>query len=680
MVRSEQRGHQHPQRRQLPWRSGLEGNRRPSAGSGAAGLRGLVRAAGRRQRHQPGGAVINIISAEQAQQRQYDVVIVGGGISGAIVAQRLTRAGKRCLIIEAGTSAGTDYQGYLGYLDNFYTNPIKIPNAPYTVNPNAPEPLETETRDVGKKPLGEQGYFVQRGPLPYSSTYTRYLGGTTLHWLGTSLRMLPRDFRTRSLYGVGIDWPIGYEDLEPWYRVAERELGVSAEVEEQAYLGVTFPNDYVYPMHGLPPSWSDKQLAARVDGMQILDDDAVYTLRVRGTPAARNGVANGAYDGGHGYRPRGAVGNPTQGQRCMGNTSCVPICPIQAKYNALKTLDSAAHDMLDTVVQAVAYQLAIDPVTRNITAVEFKRYADPADPACTVHAVSGERYVLAAHAIANAVLLLASGACTSSGRVGRHLMDHPELLVWGSADVPLWPMRGPLATSGIEEMRDGAFRDRRAPFRIEIGNEGWLWPTNAPISDVRRLVDEQGLSGKALRDALRDQVSRQIRFGILVEQLPDENNRVTIDARYLDPLGNYRPVIDYDLSPYTREGFTRAYDVATRIFARAGIDNRSLYDRHDPGAFACVEGKTLVFNGAGHAGGTHCMGSDRATSVVDRSQRTWDHANLYLVGCGNMVNMGTSNPTLTMAALTYWAADNILHDLNGVRHAGRSPAPLHAGA
>lgn len=609
---------------------------------------------------------MNIITPEQAEMTDYDVVIVGGGISGAIVAKTLTQAGKRCLIVEAGTGLGTDYQGYLDYLNTYYTATIKIPNAPYPVNPNAPEPLETE---VTKTP-SDKGYFVQCGPLPFSSTYTRYLGGTTLHWLGTSLRMLPEDFRLRTLYNVGIDWPIDYQELEPWYRKAELELGVSANVQEQSYLGVTFPPGYVYPMHGLPASWSDKQIASRIDGMQVEDDGKLYTLQVRGTPASRNSVPNNAYDQGRGYTPKGAVGNNKVGHRCMGNSSCVPICPIQAKYNALKTLDAANHDKLDIVVQSVAYQLAIDPASKEIIGVQFKHYQQPENPSCTLHTVSGKRYVLAAHAVANAVLLLASGACKGNDLVGRHLMDHPELLTWGlTKNTPLWPLRGPLATSGIEDLRGGSFRKHHAPYRFEMGNDGWLWPDQAPTKDVITMVDDEQLYGKTLRQQLKDRVSRQFRFGILVEQLPEYDNRVTIDPDYKDVLGNYRPVIHYDLSPYTRAGFASAYDMSMKIFDQADIHNHSTYSEKDAGAFTCPDGRTLTFNGAGHFAGTHCMGSSPDDSVVNKYQRTWEHPNLYLVGCGNMVNMGTSNPTLTMSALTCWAAHNILQDLNGAHHA-----------
>ena len=81
---------------------------------------------------------------------------------------------------------------------------------------------------------------MQQGPDVYGSTYSRRAGGSTLHWLGVSLRMLPEDFALRSRHGVGVDWPFGYDTLEPWYREAERALGVAADVADQAHNGITF--------------------------------------------------------------------------------------------------------------------------------------------------------------------------------------------------------------------------------------------------------------------------------------------------------------------------------------------------------------------------------------------------------------------------------------------------------
>ena len=76
------------------------------------------------------------------------------------------------------------------------------------------------------------------------------------------------------------------------------------------------------------------------------------------------------------------------------------------------------------------------------------------------------------------------------------------------------------------------------------------------------------------------------------------------------------------------------------------------------------------FWGAGHIVGTHRMGSDAASSVVKPSQQTWDHDNLYLVGCGNMPTLGTSNPTLTLTALAFMAAENIIKQLDAQARQG----------
>lgn len=99
---------------------------------------------------------------------------------------------------------------------------------------------------------------MQQGPELFQSTYERRVGGTTWHWLGTALRLLPNDFRLRSRYGVGVDWPISYDDLEPWYGRAEDELGVSADVPQ---LGA--PRSGPYPMPAIPQSYLDHHFRAR---------------------------------------------------------------------------------------------------------------------------------------------------------------------------------------------------------------------------------------------------------------------------------------------------------------------------------------------------------------------------------------------------------------------------------
>jgi choline dehydrogenase-like flavoprotein len=147
------------------------------------------------------------------------------------------------------------------------------------------------------------------------------------------------------------------------------------------------------------------------------------------------------------------------------------------------------------------------------------------------------------------------------------------------------------------------------------------------------------------------------------EQDPEPENRVTIDPKYKDNLDNFRPVIHYNASNYMRKAFEAAKQVSNQIFAANGITDNTVYDNLDPG-FLMFNGQPYTYRGAGHIVGTHRMGNSAVNSVVNTDQRTWDHENLFLVGCGNMPTLGTSNPTLTMAALTFKATEAILRQLN----------------
>ena len=193
----------------------------------------------------------NLVPLATPLREHYDVVIVGAGIAGALIAKRLADKGNHVLILEAGRSTSVTPDGYQSYVENFYTALGKSPNSPYPENPNAPTSL------------------TEIGPLPFGSNYVRAKGGTTMHFLGISLRMCPNDFRMKSLYGVGVDWPIGYDDLLDYYRQAELAMGVSADVEDQAYHGIHFPKGYVYPMHKVPLSYLDQVTSRSLNGMQF---------------------------------------------------------------------------------------------------------------------------------------------------------------------------------------------------------------------------------------------------------------------------------------------------------------------------------------------------------------------------------------------------------------------------
>jgi choline dehydrogenase-like flavoprotein len=601
-------------------------------------------------------------------ETQFDVVVVGAGVAGSIVAKELTRAGKRVLLLEAGVSLDMAWEGYQSSLDTFYTNLSKEPEAPYPNNPNAPQP---DVNDIGQ-PNGT-GYFIEIGAQPYGSTYVRRAGGTTLHWLGGCPRMIPEDFHIQTLFSVGRDWPFSYDELERDYALAEMEIGVSADVEDQAYLGVHFPPDYVYPMRKIPQTYSDHFLGGAIDGMDVDVGGKNYQLNVRSSPQGRNSIPNPAYvspRGQKGYTPVGAVDPAPEGQqyarnlgqRCAGNTNCIPICPIQAKYNALKTLMSADRSRLEIRTKSVASRIHFDPANGRVTSIEYKAYADPQVPEYETKQATATFYVLAAHAIENAKLLLASGAARTSGQVGCNLMDHPVLLKWGLMPVDVGTYRGPISTSGIEDLRGGPFRAHHGSLRGEIGNDGWNWPTGAPNSTVVQAVNQFNLFGGALRAYIANVIPRQFRIAFLVEQLATPTNRVTIDPQWIDALGNYRPVIQYNIDDYTLAGLSVANRICNQMFQRAGIED---WTDPDNGQHTVVEfdGQRFAWGGAGHGCGTHIMGATPRDSVVDSHQRTWDHDNLYAVGGGSMPTIATSNPTLTLAALSFRTARELVRRL-----------------
>jgi len=477
--------------------------------------------------------------------------------------------------------------------------------------------------------------------------------------------MLPEDFDIRTRYGVGRDWPVSYDELMPYYAQAERELGVSAEVEHQTFLGAHFEPGYVFPMHELPLSYLDQMVAKGVDGTFVDVAGEPCQLQVRAFPQARNGIPNAAYDAGLGFTPMGAVSTSQveEGGRCQGNNNCVPICPVQAKYNAAKTLSKALErGNVDLLAQTVASKVIVDPVTGRVSGIEVKAYADPSSPRHSTWTMRGRIFILAASAIENARLMLASGLPSSSGLVGRNLMDHAYLLNWALLPEIAGTYRGTNCTGGIVDLRGGSFRRRQAAFAVDIHNDGWGWATGSPASDLTSMVDDENLFGAELRAALPDRLSRQLLLAIMIDVPPTESNRVSVDPSYTDALGNMRPVISYTVPEYTMRGVAYARQFARQIFQRLGAADYTRYDPTDP-AYVTYHGEGYVIRGGNHLAGTHVMGTARTDSVVNVDQRSWDHENLYLVGGGSMPGIGTSNVTLTLAALCYRSAGKILGQL-----------------
>ena len=206
-------------------------------------------------------------------------------------------------------------------------------------------------------------YYVQAGRVPFTSDYERRVGGTTWHWLGTAVRLVPNDFRLHSEYGVGVDWPLSYDDIEPWYEAAEQAIGVAGDDAEDNGA----PRANGYPMPPFPLTYSDQKFAAAVESLG---------LRVTATPQARVSARTG-YNG----RPQ-----------CCGNAFCIPMCPIGAKYDATVHVNMATDAGAQLIHDAVVHRLETD-ADGTITSLIYRQ------PDGTDVTVTARRFVVAAHAI-----------------------------------------------------------------------------------------------------------------------------------------------------------------------------------------------------------------------------------------------------------------------------------------
>jgi choline dehydrogenase-like flavoprotein len=571
-----------------------------------------------------------------------DVVLAGAGIVGGLLANKLGQAGLRVVLLDVGDRSyfdldpsnplGTDQRQPL--LDNYYGNTSAAPNSPYPNLAYAPMPYEENLAAYYTGPAYNPDNPTGNTPPQFKSSYARIVGGTTYHWLGVSLRYLPTTFREYTLYGRGADWPLSYEELAPWYHRAEIEIGVAGNSDEDLgspRYGAKFP------MPEILPSYQDRRIAARIGDMRF---DGL-PVRIQVTPQGRNSVP---------YQNR---------PPCSGSANCIPICPIQAKWDA-------------TIPIKRALNPALDPHNRpGSRAVEFRRGAvvtkvlvgdgEPGHAPVTglvykdghtreEHVIRAKAYVLCAHAMETAKILLMSPwrdqmtVANSSDAVGRHLMDHNIKITTAVIDEPIYPFRGPKATSGIETLRDGPFRRHRGAFRVEIQNVSANWALNTPYSNLRDLLNAN-LIGRELSQQLAWDVVRTVQLDALVEPEGQWDSTIRPSKTKFDELGVPRPEIHYRIDDYTERGGDAFVDLARRIYERMGATFVNVV----PG-----------FGGAGHVMGTLRMGHDAKTSVADRDGRSHDHPNLWLTGSGLFPTVDSANPTLTIAAVTLRQAERLI--------------------
>ena len=290
---------------------------------------------------------------------QTDVAVIGAGFAGALVAAKLA-GDVDVTLIDAGPRIDRN-----AAVEKFWNAPIKVPEAPYPHSETYPHPVSNDL----------DGWYVQTGPDKFNATYLRAVGGTSWHWLGTALRLVPDDFRLHTKFGRGVDWPLTYDALESWYAKAETELGVAGDSKED--LGSPRTSDF--PLPAIPTTYSDRQYVKALAGTPY--------AAVLPTPAARNSAQ---------YQDRPA---------CCGNGSCIPICPVQAKYDATVHVDRANKQGAKVLDSTVVVRL--DTGDDGRISAAYVKHPDGSEAV-----VRAKAFVLAAHAIETPRLLLNSASET----------------------------------------------------------------------------------------------------------------------------------------------------------------------------------------------------------------------------------------------------------------------------
>jgi gluconate 2-dehydrogenase alpha chain len=565
-----------------------------------------------------------------------DVVIVGVGAAGGILAAELSKAGMRVIGLERGSRLTTEDFTPHDELRFFQRQDLRpnVKRQPVTWRPNANS---------------------RATPLPVLN-YGNQAGGGTVHYGSVSWRFHEDDFRARThtieRYGASVippdsslaDWPLSYADLEPYYDRAEYELGVSGKAGNLQGNKIDGGNVFEAPRlrdYPLPP---------------LRDDQSGVVFR---------GAANKL--GYHPFpTPRAILSQDYNGRPgCTYCGFCQAFgCHVGAKSSILVTKlpEADATGNFKLVTGAMCYRVNSDNSGR-VTGVSYY------GPGGSDNTIEAELVILSPFIYDNTRLLLLSktdrfpnGLANSSGQVGKHLMAHmmPNVFV-AFDDRYVNVFMGPSAMKHtIDDFNADNFDHRGVNFvrgsQISIGTinlqGGPIGATtiNAPPGIPRW--------GAAYRDYLATYYAKQAAMVAQTENLPYADQTIDLDPSVRDQWGLPAPRLTYD--------WRRPNELARVEFMMQKMEELG----HAMGA-AHVWRAPLGPGapGAHHEGGTR-MGSDPKTSVVNRYGQSWDIPNLFIIGSSTFPSMSGHNPTLTIQALAYMSADAIVNRYR------KSPGPL----
>lgn len=550
---------------------------------------------------------------------RFDAIVIGSGISGGFAAKELTEKGLRVLMLDRGVMVEHG-EGY-----------------PYDGKPA----FEVPARNIMPKPLMDSDYFIAKhgyvapsnrkfynddrlNPYAYDEGSKFYwirpgaVGGKSLIWGRWSFRWSPDDFLANKREGVAADWPIRYEDVEPWYAYVEKYIGVSGSRENLPYL----PDSEFQPP--IPMNVAETWLKERLEG------------QFPGRKLINTRLSNMTED------------KPDQNRtKCQFRNQCGNGCSFGAYFSTQAvTLPAArATGRLTLQSDAVVTGIDYDAARKKVTGV---RYID-AKTGQAMQATANLVFVCAS-AMASVQILMNSRAAgsershfDSSGTLGRYVMDH-IFRVGVSGEIP-----------GMDDLieygrRPGGVYVPR--FRNLKGDEGLGFKRGYGYqgSAYRNAAKPVGF-GAEMKHGMRRYGPWQFSMGAFGECLPYEDNRVSLHGSKVDRFGV--PLMKFDVT--FRDNELKMMADARRegeaMLRAAGMKNvTSGEQEHIPGD-------------AIHEMGGARMGADPRASVLNKWSQAHDASNLFVTDGAQMASISCVNPSLTFMALTARAVDHAVKGL-----------------
>lgn len=541
-------------------------------------------------------------------RKEFDVIVVGSGAAGGMAAYDLALAGVSVLMLEAGRDYDPQVETPM-----FHT-PASAPLRGSNTADKVAGYFDA-TIDGGWAVPGEP-YTVADGSEPFIWWRSRMLGGRTNHWGRVSLRFGPYDFKPRSRDGLGVDWPITYDDLAPWYDKVERLIGVTGAAHGIENTPDS-PNGIFLPP---PPPRAHEIFLSRAFtkmGMRIA------AMRAAILTKPLNGRAE-----------------------CLYATQCTRGCSSRSNFQSTTVLlpDARSSGNLTIGCNAVVHQIDLDKSGRAIGVSFFDRVTGES------RSVRGKAIVLAAGALSSTRILLNSkgalfpnGIGNSYGFVGKYIMDSVEYTM--RAQVPALEKVPPQNDDGMFTphiympwwlYREQAAGELDFPRGYHIEPRGGR---RLPSMAVGGYVDKTNLVyGRALRAETRRKYGSYVFLTGEGEMIPNEQCYCELDPSVTDRWGI--PVLRFHWR--WGEAEVRQWRHMKQIFGEV---------------FRLIGGKVgapdpMPTGGSSiHEVGGARMGFSANDSVTDAFGRCWDVNNVFIFDAAVFASQPDKNPTLTILAL-----------------------------